>query len=272
MKTAYATVAVATAILGASIMVGERGASAGEVCTPVSPPAATVVTGAQTIFAESFDHGFSQWTSVQTHSYDGSASNYKGGYSLKVVNDGPGHETALRTEVRDGDTAKGSHERAELSSYGKPWAANAGQDRWYEFDVKLGDSKTPWKTPKAWTIIAQWHAKNADGAPPVALSVHSDNKVYFEMEADDKPRDPIPVWDVRPGQWEHLAIHIGWDSSPSKGFIETFVNGQKAVARTPIQTMYKGDTQGTYLKIGTYRRSSNTDTSVVFHDNLRISG
>ena len=279
LKTKYlsATFAV-VAMLAASIVtsLGLSSASANEVCTPV-PSAPTVPVGANTLFTENFDEGgFSQWSSVQTHYYDGSAAAYKPSgrksYPLRIVADGVDHPNALRTEVRDGDTAKGSHERAELSGYGKPGlTVNAGDSRWYEFDVKFGDESVPWVAPKAWTIIAQWHAKNADGAPPVALSVHSNNKVYFEMEADDVVRPFIPVWDVRPGQWEHVAIHIGWSSDPSQGFVETYVNGALKVARTPQQTMYHGDTRGTYMKIGTYRRSSNVDTSVVLHDNLRIS-
>ena len=280
LKTSYlaASIAVAAA-MGISVVVGQS-ASANEVCTPVPTPTnsttGVVPVGVRTVFTENFDKGFSQWNSVQTHYYNGSASGYtKPGYSLRTVDAGVDHTTALRTEVRDGDTAVGSHERAELSGFGKPGLlANSGDDLWYEFDVKFGDSAggKPWKTPQAWTIISQWHAAHADGAPPVALAVHSDNKVYFEMEADDVVRPFIPVWDVRPDQWEHVAIHIGWSPDPKVGFIEAYVNGTQVLARTAQQTMYHGDTRDTYMKIGTYRRSSNVATSVVYHDNLRISG
>lgn len=270
MKTKYLLALTALALSAACAP-----ASASETCVPAPSPVTVVGGGPHTVFTENFDHGVSQWNSVQTHYYNGPASDYNSSksYSLKVVNEGVGHETALRTEVRDKDTAIGKHERAELSGYGKSGLlANAGDELWYEFDVKFGDSQVPWKTPKDWTIIAQWHAANADGAPPVALAVHSDNKVYFEMEADDVVRPFIPVWDVRPGQWEHVVVHIGWSPDPSKGFVQTFVNGEEKLPRTAQQTMYHGDTRDTYLKIGTYRRYSNTATSVVLHDNLRISG
>lgn len=271
--TKYLTT-LAALLLSAACVSCAAPASAAETCVPAPPPAPATVGGPTTVFTENFDHGLSQWNSVQTHYYNGSASSYGfKGYSLKIVNDGAGHESALRTEVRNGDTALGKHERAEVSGYGKPGLlANSGDELWYEFDVKFGDASVPWVTPKDWTIIAQWHAKDASGAPPVALSVHSDNKVYFEMEADDVVRPFIPVWDVRPGQWEHIVVHIGWSPDPTKGFVQTFVNGEEKLVRTPQQTMYSGDTRDTYMKIGTYRRYSNTATSVVLHDNLRISG
>ena len=177
-----------------------------------------VAVGATQTFFEGFESGdFSQWTSAQTHATGShSASSYdpNKGYSLRIVDAGPDHPHVLRTEVRDGDTAVGNDERAELSAFGKEWdARNPGADElWYECDFRLGDPD--WSTPRAWTIIMQWHQDHADGSPPLALSVHSDDKVYFEMEADGDIQEPIPVWTVRPGAWEHVVIHVKW--SPKK--------------------------------------------------------
>jgi Polysaccharide lyase len=117
----------------------------------------------------------------------------------------------------------------------------------------------------------QWHQDHADGSPPLALSVHSDDKVYFEMEADGDLQELIPVWTVRPGAWEHVVIHVKWSRKKDEGFVEAFVNGVQMVPRTFRQTMYTSDRRN-FLKIGCYRRRSNTETAVVMHDNLRVSG
>jgi len=234
-----------------------------------------VPVGTAQKFFEGFESGrFSQWTSAQTHDTDvrpGSSYDPNSGYSLRIVDAGPDHPHVLRTEVRDGDTAVGEHERAELSAFGKDWDAKSpGADElWYECDFRLGDPE--WHTPKAWTIIMQWHQDHADGSPPLALSVHSDDKVYFELEADGDIQDPIPVWTVRPGKWEHVVIHVKWSPKKNEGFVEAFVNGVRAVPKTFRQTMYSSDRRN-YLKIGCYRRKSNTATTVVMHDNLRVSG
>ena len=180
-----------------------------------------VAVGATQTFFEGFESGdFSQWTSAQTRAFGSHpASSYdpNKGYSLRIVDAGPDHPHVLRTEVRDGDTAVGNDERAELSAFGKEWdARNPGADElWYECDFRLGDPD--WSTPRAWTIIMQWHQDHADGSPPLALSVHSDDKVYFEMEADGDIQELIPVWTVRPGAWEHVVIHVKWSPKKDRG-------------------------------------------------------
>ena len=158
-----------------------------------------------------------------------------------------------------------------MSAFGKEWdARKPGADElWYECDFRLGDPH--WTTPQAWTIIMQWHQDHADGSPPLALSVHSDDTVYFEMEADGRIQEPIPVWTVRPGEWEHVVVHVKWSPEDDEGFVEAFVNGVQTVPRTFRQTMYSSDRRN-FLKIGCYRRRSNTATAVVMHDNLRVSG
>lgn len=241
---------------------------------PGGGPAGGVPVGTTQLFFEGFESGgFSRWTSAQTHKTVRPASSYDPGssYSLRIADAGPDHPHVLRTEVRDGDTAVGDHERAELSAFDEDWAArNPGADElWYECDFRLGDPG--WTAPDAWTIIMQWHQDHAEGSPPLALSVHSDNKVYFELEADDHVQEPIPVWTVRPGAWEHVVIHVKWSPKKDEGFVEAFVNGVRTVPRTFRQTMYKSDRRN-YLKIGCYRRRSNTATAVVMHDNLRVSG
>ena len=196
-----------------------------------------VAVGATQTFFEGFESGdFSRWTSAQTHAtgsvHPASSYDPNKGYSLRIVNAGPDHPHVLRTEVRDGDIVVGSDERAELSAFGKEWdARKPGADElWYECDFRLGDPD--WPTPRAWTIIMQWHQDHADGSPPLALSVHSDDKVYFEMEADGDIQEPIPVWTVRPGAWEHVVIHVKWSPKKDEGFVEAFVNGVQTVPRT----------------------------------------
>ena len=242
-----------------------------------STSSSSAQVGTTTTFTEGFELGnFSRWTSAQTHTYDGTASGYNlaSGYSLKIVNQGADHPHALRTEVRDGDTAVGSHERAELSSFGKSWNDDLNDERWYEFDVRFGDPtwSPGWSSSDDWLIFYQWHQVNDPGAPALALSVHNDNKVYFEREADDTIQPFIPIWTVRPGVWEHVVIHVKWSPNPAVGFVEAFVNNAQAVPQTFCQTQYTSDTANYYVKIGTYRRVNVSGTTVVMHDNLRISG
>lgn len=258
----------AVALMGAA---GKRNTSTGS--TPSNIPQ----VGTTTIFTEGFELGnFSRWNSAQTHTLDTSASSYPatGRYSLQIVNAGADHPHALRTEVRDGDTAVGSHERAELSGFGKVDLANEGDEHWYEFDVRFGDPtwSPSWSSSDDWLIFCQSHHEgDAYDAPPLALSVHSDNRVYFEREADDVIQPFLPIWTVRPGVWEHVVIHVKWSPNPAVGFVEAFVNNAQAVPKTFCQTQHTGDTARQYLKIGTYRRNTVSGTTVVMHDNLRIS-
>ena len=234
-------------------------------------PGSGVPVGQTTKFTEDFELGnLSRWNSVQTHAYDGSPSGYNvtSNYQLKIVNAGAGHETALRTEVRDGDTAVGSHERAELSGFGKT-PINNGDEQWYEFDVKFGDTTFP--SIDQWDIFFQWHQVNDEGAPALALAVHSDGKVYFEREPDGEI-EFIEAFTVTPGVWQHLVVHVKWSPNASTGFIQMHRDGVEVVPKTMCKTMYTTDnTDPYYIKCGQYRRSSNTSTSIVYHDKIRVS-
>ena len=252
--------------------------------TPVPPPsgeppaAGGPAVGQTTTFTEGFETGsFSRWTSVQNHSYEGSASGYDptSGYYQTLVSAGAGHPDALRTEVRDGDTAVGSHERAELSSFGKSWNDSEGDERWYELDVRFGETTfaPTWSGgSNDWLIFFQWHQVNDPNAPALAMSVHDDGKVYFEREPDSDFEFIGPVWTPVAAQWYHVVVHVKWSPNSSVGFIECHVDGVEKVAKIFRKTQYSGDTQDYYVKLGTYRRNTVNGTTVVYHDNLRISG
>ena len=59
-------------------------------------------------------------------------------YSLTVVDGGPGHPTAGRFEVRDGDTPVDSGERSEVRSEDR-FDVVDGDERWYSFSLKFDD-------------------------------------------------------------------------------------------------------------------------------------
>ena len=59
-------------------------------------------------------------------------------YSLTVVDGGPGHPTAGRFELRDGDTPVDSGERSEVRSE-DPFDVVDGDERWYSFSLKFDD-------------------------------------------------------------------------------------------------------------------------------------
>ena len=242
------------------------------------PPAGGPSVGQTTTFLEGFETGnFARWTSVQNHSYEDSAGGYDptSGYYQTLVSAGAGHPDALRTEVRDGDTAVGSHERAELSSFGKSWNDDEGDERWYEFDVRFGETTfaPTWSGgSNDWLIFFQWHQVDDPGAPALAMSVHNDGKVYFEREPDSDFEFIGPVWTPVAGQWHHVVVHIKWSPNSSVGFIECHVDGAEKIAKIFRKTQYAADTQNYYVKLGTYRRNTVNGTTVVYHDNLRISG
>lgn len=238
-----------------------------------------VVVGQTTKMTESFGGTLSStlWSSVQTHSYDGSASGYGTGsdYRLKVnYNAGTDHPSVLRTEVHDGDIVIGSHERSEISSFGKSWNDSENEECWYEFDVKFGDPtwSPSFSGSDDWLIFFQWHQVNDDGSPPLALSVHNDNKVYVEREPDTDFEFMGPVWTVRPGVWEHVVVHIKWSPNSSIGFIQIHLNGTEVLPKTFRKTMYQNDrTDPYYVKMGQYRRVNISGTTIVQHDNIRVS-
>ncbi len=236
-----------------------------------------VPVGQTTTFTEDFENGnFARWTSVQNKSYEGSASSYNLAttYSQKIVNQNVDHPHALRTEVRDGDTAVGSHERAELSSFGKSWNDQKDQERWYEFYVRFGDPtwNVSWSGENDWLIFYQWHQPVDDGAPALAMSVHNDNKVYFEREPDSDFEFIGPLWTVRPGVWEKVVVHIKWSPSSTTGFVHAYLNDAEVLPKKMCKTQYSADYNDYYVKLGTYRRNTVSGTSVVMHDNIRISG
>jgi len=241
-------------------------------------PSATTVgsgvpVGQTQVFKETFDSGLSNtnYSSVQTHTYEGSPSGYNmnSEYRMQIVND-PSSATVLRTEVHDGDTAVGSHERCEVSSFGKFWNDHDGDERWYEFGVKF-EAFPSMGSADDWLIFFQWHQVNDDGAPALAMSLHNDGKVYFER-ANDTDDEDIPVWTPALNTWYNVVVHIKWSTSSSTGFIQCHVDGVEKVAKISRKTMYSTDhTDPYYVKFGQYRRSSISGTSTVKHDNIRVS-
>ena len=240
-------------------------------------PSATTVgsgvpVGQTEVFKENFDAGLSNsnYSQVQTHTYEGSPSGYNmnSEYRMQIVND-PSSATVLRTEVHDGDTAVGSHERCEVSSFGKFWNDNEGDERWYEFDVKF-EQFPSFSSSDDWLIFFQWHQPVNDGSPALAMSLHNDGKVYFEREPDTD-FEFIPIWTPALNTWYHVVVHVKWSTSSSVGFVQCHVDGVEKVAKLSRKTMYSDDHSNYYVKFGQYRRSAISGTSTIKHDNIRVS-
>ena len=225
---------------------------------PLTTTAPTVPVGTVAKFTDDFSSG-------NLSKYETTAEPRS--YSITVPDIGGTHGRVGRFEVRDGDLWSGG-ERAEVTL---PNAADVaeGDERWYEFDVRLGDPT--WGGSVRWSIIMQWHQNSADGSPPLDLSVNSNNVVQFQFEADDVTYPPpIPIWTVRPGVWEHVVLHVKFSKSSSIGFVEAHVNGELKVPKTFRKTLYIDD-PNCYMKFGIYRTTDNTATAVVMYDNVRIS-
>ena len=67
-------------------------------------------------------------------------------------------------------------------------------------------------------------------------------------------------------------VHIKWSTNSSVGFVECHVDGVEKLPKTFRKTMYAADHDDYYVKLGTYRRSTVNGTTIIFHDNVRISG
>jgi hypothetical protein len=80
-------------------------------------------------------------------------------YSLTIVDDGPGHPTAARFEVRDGDTPVDSGERSEVRAEDR-YDVSDGDERWYSFSLKFDKG---FSNPGGWCIPMQWHGADEDG-------------------------------------------------------------------------------------------------------------
>lgn len=230
-----------------------------------TPNTSTVPVGKTVVFTGDYNTGnFSQWSNCQWEGYNGGCSSYNGASRMaKIVNDGPGHETAARFEVQPGDVAPGAGgERSEVRAGGAGDVVE-GDERWYEFSLKVpSDFKPPvGANSGGHFIVMQWHS--GSGSPPLHVSMDASNNLILWHRWDSKKKVIGPV---DPGNWHNYILHVKFSNSAS-GFVEVWRDGQQVVPKTMGANMASSSN---YLKMGLYRGGEDFG-QVVLHDGLRIT-
>lgn len=183
-------------------------------------------------------------------------------YPLRVVNAGVGREQVARFEVRNGDIAvNDTNERCEIL-WPLPTDVSEGDERWYQFDVRIGDPT--WPAATSWNLIWQAHHDEGDFSPPLSLEAFPDGTI--KLVQDDK--SDLTLWTIDPGAWERITMHIKWSQSDVTGFVEIFRNGTSVMTKRFGHNMI--DSRN-YMKCGIYRDVSHTSTQVVMYDNIRVA-
>jgi hypothetical protein len=188
-------------------------------------------------------------------------------YSLTVRNGGPGHPTAGRFEVRDGDHPVDSGERAEADA--PNWTdVREGDERWYIFSMMF-DKHFP--VPTSFCDPMQWHPARsngsaADGSPPLNLQCGSDDKLSLEVGDDTL----LPIGPLDRGVWHRYLFHVKFSKNPKVAFEEMFRDGKVVIPKTSPKKAPNMTTPRMYLKIGMYRDSDNDGPMVIWHDDLTI--
>jgi hypothetical protein len=250
------------------------------VTTIVLSGCATPTAVAVPLFSGDYSTGdMSQWAVVQTIGYNASAKDYPPTYSARVVQD-PAKGAVARFEVRPGDVPPfGGGERAEVE--GGPETGGAeGQTRWYRFSTKFDSSFPLNHADLGWGVTNQWHARNADGSPPVSWTVDVKNGGWsLTIEKQSGPGDyleTIPIFEtpLNVGQWHDVTMQVHWSASDEKGWIrlwhngarQTFANGTDTYS---VRTLVPG-TSGVYYKEGMYREPTSS-TDIVYHTGFQTA-
>lgn len=233
---------------------------------PVVPAAIPhITTGPQLYFTSDFEDGFADWGICQNKDINGGCSGLDPkSESLQIIprTDAPEGSKAARFVVDDGDTTEFGGERSELSDDNAGATVHEGDERWYEWSMRVASN---FPEPKGdWFIVMQWHGDH--GSPPLAIDL-SKGTVDIGGDGVDAPRKTIGP--IRRGEWVNYVMHVRFSQQADKGFVEAWENGHQSVQKASRATM-TGDTN--YLKMGIYRDATRSGRVVIDFDNLRISG
>ncbi len=169
--------------------------------------------------------------------------------------------TAIRFEIPAGG------KRSELDP--NVDVIQEGAEFWYGFAHEL-PADFPVNT-QDWQVVAQW--KNAgEGSPPIEVKI---GRGQFTLDggAGNDPSDyfSMPIGSARPGQTNHLVVHIVFSSDPAKAVVDVWQNGQQRIAgfHPPGGTRYPSD--DSYLKTGIYRDTDINQDATLFLLDARIA-
>ena len=187
-------------------------------------------------------------------------------YSLTITDDGPGHPTAGRFELRDDDTPVDDGERSEVKTPDR-FDVFDGEERWYSFSMKF--DQLP-EEAGGWCIPMQWHGADedgeaADGSPQLNLECSDDGNLYLRVGDETD----LLIGSLDPGTWHSYVIHVKFSTDPDLAFQEVFRDGRLVVPKTRLDQANM-DTPRAYLKLGIYRDRELSNTTVVWHDDLVV--
>jgi len=190
-------------------------------------------------------------------------------YSLQVKDGGPGHPTAGRFEVRDGDHPVDSGERSEAKVPNEIDVSN-GDERWYVFSMMF-DKNFP-KPKDGWCDPLQWHPakanhKTADGSPMMNFQCGNKGDDNLYLEVGDKERFNLGPLDR--GKWHKFWLHVKFSTDPKKAFEEVYRDGELVIPKMSPKHPNMSSPKA-YLKIGIYRKQINDGPMVVWHDDMTI--
>jgi hypothetical protein len=182
---------------------------------------------------------------------------------MQILTDGsPDGRPFARFIVRDGDTVDYGGERAEVRDDNAGATVNEGEERWYEWSMRVGEDFP--QDNGDWFIVMQWHSN--DGSPPLAIDL---SKGTVDIGGDGVQDSRETIGPIHRGEWAHYVLHVTFSHNPDTGFVEAWENGVQTVERTPRQTMTSDEN---YLKQGIYRDESAGGTAQVDFGTLRVTG
>jgi hypothetical protein len=250
-------------------------------CTPVAEPQDAPQTESGQLFIGDYATGdFSQWSAVQTATYNGSGNEYFPEYPATIVQDTAKGDVA-RFEVRAGDTPSfGGGERSEVGADEATTGGTEGQIRWYRFSTKFDSTFPQNHADLGWAVTNQWHQDTPTGSPPVSWTVGMKNG-YWSLTINKQSSPGVylqefSIFDtpLAAGQWHDVTMQIRWSTSATEGWVRLWLNGIRQTFVNGADTYFVGTlipgTNTVYYKEGYYRKPTSP-TGIVYHTGFRCA-
>jgi MYXO-CTERM domain-containing protein len=158
------------------------------------------------------------------------------------------------TVVQYDNPIDASGNRNELVHFGNETEGKEYYYRWYTMFAE------DFPAPDTWQLFVQWHQSGDSGSPPVEFVVRNDS-IRLGVGGTGTSIWTTPL--VR-GVWQEFIFHVRWSSNPSVGFVELYLNGELAIPKRSIATLFPG--QSNYMKAGLYRNNIIEPVGRVWHD------
>ena len=202
---------------------------------------------------------------------------------------------AAKTTVHDGDEFRDTGgERIDLVRPLRQETVEVeGRDFWYAWSTMFSEDWQSLTPPDDWMVIINWHSTYDDVCQLLQIEMDSDNALSAKMltgnitgyECFSGPGTAYQhtetiVDKITPGKWNDFIIHVHWTTSEN-GIVEIWHKLEGETAFTKVMDLsgvptlqHEGDPEryrAPYLKLAHYRSSSQTHTSVLYHDGFRQS-